>query len=75
MDQLKWLKPVYPGDTLSVRFTVLEVRPMASRPGVGLIRSQWDVCNQHTEVVMTMHGWGMFRRRQAAAPSGSPSGA
>ena len=63
MDQLKWVKPVYPGDTLSVRFTVLDARPMASRPGVGLIRSLWEVCNQHGEVVMDMQGWGMFRRR------------
>jgi acyl dehydratase len=67
MDQLKWVKPVYPGDTLSVRFTVLDARPMANRPGVGLIRSQWEVCNQHGEVVMSMQGWGMFRRRVAAA--------
>ena len=69
IDNLKWLKPVYPGDTLSVRFHVLEARPMASRPGVGLIRSQWEVCNQHGEVVLSMQGWGMFRRRVAAAPS------
>lgn len=67
MDALKWLKPVRPGDTLSVRFTVLDARPMASRPGVGLIRSSWEVLNQHAEAVMTMQGWGMFRRRAAAA--------
>jgi acyl dehydratase len=71
MDQLKWVKPVYPGDTLSVRFTVLDARPMASRPGVGLIRSLWEVCNQHNEVVMSMQGWGMFRRREVGAASGS----
>jgi acyl dehydratase len=69
MDQLKWNKPVRPGDTLGMRFTVLDARPMASRPGVGLIRSQWEVCNQHGEVVMTMQGWGMFRRRAAATAS------
>ena len=63
IDNLKWLKPVFPGDTLGVRFTVLESRPMASRPGVGLIRSQWEVCNQHGDVVLSMQGWGMFRRR------------
>ena len=66
IDNLKWLKPVYPGDTLSVRFEVLEARPMGSRPEVGLVRSRWEVLNQHREVVLSMEGWGMFRRRSAA---------
>lgn len=63
LESLKWVKPVYPGDTLSVRLTVLEARPMASRPDVGLIKSSWEVMNQHREVVLTMQGYGMFRRR------------
>ena len=63
IDELRWLKPVRPGDTLSVRFTVLDARPMASRPGVGLVRSNWEVFNQHGQAVLTMQGWGMFRRR------------
>jgi len=66
IDNLKWLKPVYPGDTLSVRFEVLEARPMGSRPEVGLIRSHWEVLNQHRELVLSMEGWGMFRRRPGA---------
>ena len=65
LENLKWHKPVYPGDTLCVRLTVLEARPMASRPGVGLIKSHWDVKNQHAEVVLSMEGWGMFRCRPA----------
>lgn len=65
IDHLKWLAPVYPGDTLRVRFGVLEARPMASRPEVGLVRSHWEVLNQHDAVVLTMQGWGMFRRRKA----------
>jgi acyl dehydratase len=63
LESLKWLKPVYPGDTLRVRLTVLEARPMASRRGVGLVRSHWDVLNQHGIVVLAMEGWGMFGRR------------
>ena len=74
VENLRWLKPVYPGDTLGVRLTVLESRPMASRPHVGLVKSQWDVSNQHGDVVMTMQGWGMFRRRPSPAP-GAPPGA
>ena len=63
IDSLRWTRPVYPGDTLSVRLEVLEARPMGSRPEVGLIRQRWQVLNQDREVVMTMEGWGMLRRR------------
>jgi acyl dehydratase len=73
IENLKWLKPVYPGDTLSVRLTVLEARPMASRPGIGLTRSHWDVLNQAGDVVQTMEGWGMFRRRPETGPANTPT--
>jgi acyl dehydratase len=66
IDHLRWLKPVFPGDTLRMRMTVLAARPMASRPTVGLVQSRWDVRNQRDEPVLTMEGWGMFRRRPAA---------
>lgn len=68
IDRLRWLKPVYPGDTLSVVFEVLEARPMASRPAVGLIRSRWQVLNQQREAVLSMEGWGMFGRREPGTP-------
>lgn len=63
LEQIKWLHPVFPGDTLSGRTTVLEARPMASRPAVGLVHSRWEVFNQSERPVLTMDGWGMFRRR------------
>ncbi len=66
IDSLRWTKPVHPGDTLGVRLTTLESRPMASRPNVGLMLSKWEVLNQHRELVLTMQGWGMFGRRPAA---------
>ena len=66
IESLKWLRPVYPGDTLRGRLTVLEARPMNSKPGVGLARSRWEVFNQLGEAVLEMEGWGMFRRRPAA---------
>lgn len=69
LDHIRWLKPVFPGDTLRVHFESLEARPMASRPGVGLVRARWTVRNQHEEPVLTMEGWNMFRRRPAAAPA------
>jgi acyl dehydratase len=66
LETLRWTRPVYPGDTLHVRLEVLESRPLASRPGVGMIRSRWDVMNQADEIVLTMEGFGMFRRRDGA---------
>lgn len=67
IEHIKWLKPVYPGDVLRVRFEVLEARPMKSRPGVGLIKSRWEVLNQDRETVMTMEGWGMYGQRGETA--------
>ena len=67
IDQLRWLKPVFPGDVLSLRMEVLEARPMASKPHVGLVKSRWEMRNQHGEPVLTMEGWGMFRRRGGAS--------
>jgi acyl dehydratase len=67
IDQLRWLKPVFPGDTLSMRLEVLEARSMASRPGVGLVKSRWTVLNQHAQPVMAMEGWGMMRKRPGTA--------
>ena len=71
IDNLKWQKPVYPGDVLRMRMTVLEARPMNSRPTVGLLRSGWEVMNQDGDVVLSMQGWGMFGRREAASPVAS----
>ncbi|MEO6897016.1 MAG: MaoC family dehydratase [Caldimonas sp.] len=68
LEKLRWTHPVYPGDTLSMRLTVLESRPLASRPGVGLVRSHWEVMNQDGVIVLTMEGHGFFGRR-APAPT------
>ena len=63
VDELRWVKPVYPGDTLHLKATVLETRASASRPDMGTVRSRSEVYNQHGELVMHMSGVGMFRRR------------
>lgn len=63
IENLKWKRPVRPGDTLRVRLSVLEARVMKSRPEVGLVRSKWETTNQHGEVVHEMDGWGMFGLR------------
>lgn len=71
VDELRWHRPVHPGDMLSMRMEVLEARLMSSRPGAGLVRSRWAVFNQHHETVMTMVGWGMFGCRPPAATTGT----
>jgi acyl dehydratase len=69
IDNLKWLKPVRPGDTLHGQRTTLEVRASASRPEMGLVKTRWEVFNQNGEPVMTMEGYGMFRRRDPGGPA------
>jgi len=73
VENLRWLKPVYPGDTLSGRMEVVDRRVMNSRPGVGLVRSRWRIVNQEGADVMSMEGWGMFgvRGRPAAPTEGT----
>ena len=66
LESLRWLKPVYPGDTLSLKHTITESRPLRKRPDIGLVRSQWDMTNQNGETVLQMDGYGMFRRRKPA---------
>ncbi len=53
VDELRWLKPVYPGDTLSCETEVLEKRRSASRPEMGLYKSRLTVTNQEGVAVMT----------------------
>lgn len=74
LEELKWLKPVRPGDVLHVRTTVLEARPMESRPDVGLAKSRMETLNQRGEGVLRMEGWGMYRRRPAPAPATPSAG-
>jgi acyl dehydratase len=63
VDNIRWLGPVRSGDTITYRRTIMEVRPSASRPDIGLVRSLSEALNQRGEMVMTMEGWGLFRRR------------
>ena len=67
VDQIRWLQPVRAGDVLRLRLTTREVKPSQSKPDRGIVRSLWEVLNQRDEVVMTLEGMGMFRRRPAAA--------
>ena len=68
VENLRWLKPVYPGDTLRLEQTFVESRPLRSRADTGLVRSVWKMFNQDGEQVLHMEGYGMFRRRHPASP-------
>jgi len=63
IDQIRWLLPVRPGDTLSARGIVQQVTPSSSKPDRGVVHTRYEVRNQKGELVMTMDGMGMFKRR------------
>ncbi len=65
MEEIRWLKPVRPGDVLVVMRTIEEARP-TSKTDRGLVLSRWDVYNQRDEHVMMMRGYGLFGRKPAA---------
>lgn len=60
VDEVRWQKPVRPGDTLSARITVIEARRSASKPDRGIVRSFIEVKNQHDEVAMRMKAMNLF---------------
>jgi acyl dehydratase len=68
IDELRWKKPVYPGDTLHVRGEILEKTPSRSRPEIGSFKTRTVVTNQDNEVVMTFISIVLIRRRP---PGGS----
>lgn len=63
VDEIRWLKPVYPGDTLRLEGEVSEVRRSQSKPDMGSVKNRITVFNQHDEPVMTMLSIGLFRAR------------
>ena len=66
VDDVRWLRPVRPGDTLSVSATPIESTPSRSRPDRGLVRTRIEVRNAAGEPVMTMVAMNLIRRRPAA---------
>jgi len=62
IDKLKWLRPVYPGDILSVRMEVTGLHPSQSRPTIGIVTSTVTVSNQTPTPVMEFVSNGIFPR-------------
>ena len=65
IEELRWLAPVRPGDTLTGRLTVLETTPSATKPDRGTIRIRGEMVNQDGVTVMSMISRGHFGRRAA----------
>ncbi len=63
VDEVRWLRPVRPGDELSARVTVVEARPSQSKPDRGLLRSRIEVRTADGPVVMSLIAVNLIRRR------------
>lgn len=68
VDQLKWLRPVYPGDTLRCETEVIEKRRSKSRRDMGLFKSRVRVFNQDGTPVLEMTSNGLITVREPEAP-------
>jgi acyl dehydratase len=66
VDEVRWLRPVRPGDTLRATVQVVEQRPSGSKPDRGIIRLHWTALNQRSEPVLTMASMQLVKRRPAS---------
>jgi len=62
-DELRWSKPVFPGDELCIRVTVMETRRSDSKPDRGIVQSFTEVLNQKRDVVMSVKMVNFVRAR------------
>ncbi len=69
VDEVQWLRPIRPGDRLTLRGTVLEGRTSRSRPDMGILSVRYELYNSHGEHVMTMLSPQMLLRRNAGSAS------
>jgi len=67
IDEVKWMRPVRPGDSLTVRGSVLSTRRSQSKPDRGFVTLHWEAFNQRGEMVMTLTCPQMLLRRNAGA--------
>jgi acyl dehydratase len=63
IDEVKWLKPVRPGDVLSCRRTTLEARVSAKRPEMGIVKMHFDLLNAQGDIKAEMTGINLIRVR------------
>ncbi len=67
VDELRWLRPVHPDDTLTVHGKIVGKTPSRSKPGIGSMRSQITVTNQDGVAVMRFISIVLMMRRPPAA--------
>lgn len=63
VDELRWTRPVRPGDSLRVRVSIMETRRSRSKPDRGVVRSRVEVVNQRGDVVMSLEALNILRCR------------
>jgi acyl dehydratase len=68
VDEVRFLRPVRPGDTLRALVQVLDQRPSASKPDRGIVRLHWTTLNQRGEPVLTLTSMQLVSRRPPAEP-------
>ena len=66
IDEVRWHKPVRPGDRLRVRLTVIETKRSQSKPDRGIVRVQQEMLNQHGDTVMSLRGMSLAKCRAPA---------
>jgi acyl dehydratase len=67
MDEIRWPRPVRPGDTLKAEMTVMDVKPSRSKPDRGMLFTQFRILNQRGEEAMTFKCMHMLARRAQGA--------
>jgi acyl dehydratase len=67
VEEVRWLKPLRPGESVTIRATVLETRASQSRPQMGFVKFLFEMLNAAGEPVMTLTVTPMFARRAGAA--------
>jgi acyl dehydratase len=65
VDEVRWLRPVRPNDTLHACLTIVQTKPSKRRAELGIITSSSEVFNQSGELVLTLKGVHFFGRRPA----------
>ncbi|WP_046866348.1 MaoC family dehydratase [Microvirga massiliensis] len=69
IEEVRWLKPMLPGDVLCSRVTVMETRTSQSRPELGLVRFGLELIDQSDKAVLTQTNWILIARRGAPPPT------
>ena len=67
IDELRWIKPVYPGATLRGYTTVLALKPSKSKPHLGLVQMLSELRDEDDEAVLSFRNWGIFKCRDETA--------